>query len=257
MLPIGNKPVVDYVVDECVAAGMKDIYIVVNATMNDQIRTYYGHNDRLEEFLTECGAEDKLAALNTWHDGTKIHFIEQPLMRYGTAIPVWLYGKAVGMDEPVLFCNGDDFFWDGTGAGEASVLADSYRAVGVSMVTGVVKPREEIAGRYGMLELDENGNVRGLIEKPPIEKVTSDVINVNRFILTPDLLGIISRYVEMNNFGPKDQEYMITEPIDAYLRAGGEMQLVRATKQFADTGTMEGWLKANRVVTGIVVGPSF
>ena len=68
--------------------------------------------------------------------------------------------------------------------------------------------------------------------------------------MSPELLQRIVEYVNSNNFGPKDQEYVVTDPIDAYIKDGGVMRVARTNGEYLDGGSVEGWLHANNVVCG-------
>ena len=76
------------------------------------------------------------------------------------------------------------------------------------------------------------------------------MINVSKYIKAPDLLKRIVKYVEENDFGPKDQEYMVTDPIDDYIKDGGVMRVAPTTGEYLDGGSVEGWLHAKNVVCG-------
>ena len=60
----------------------------------------------------------------------------------------------------------------------------------------------------------------------------------------------IIKYVNENDFGPKDQEFMVTDPIDEYIKDGGVVKVASANGEYLDGGSVEGWLHANNVVCG-------
>ncbi|MCL2001910.1 sugar phosphate nucleotidyltransferase [Candidatus Saccharibacteria bacterium] len=257
MLPIGDRPLVDYAVSECIKAGIKDIYFVINKTLGAQaqIETYYGENALLTEFLEARNASEKLAKLKTAPEDVRFHYIVQdPNAAYGTAVPVALFmaevaaGK-IGLSEgeSVAFANGDDFFWDG---GKTSEMAEFVSQIkdGEAAIIGVEYPKEQIPN-FGMIE-NGGGLMSGLVEKPSVDKVTSTLINVNRFVLSPELLEEIVSYVERNNFSPLEQEYMITDPILDFVKKGNKVRVIKAKSEWLDGGSLEGWFKANRVVLG-------
>ena len=256
MLPIGDRPLVDYAVSECIKAGIKDIYFVINKTMGDhtQIETYYGKNALLEDFLRDRNASEKLAKLQTAPEDVRFHYVVQdPNAAYGTAVPVALVMAAaatgevpaIGAEESVVFANGDDFFWDG---GKTSEMATFVSRVedGEAAIIGVECPREQVCN-FGMIDNDA-GVMKGLVEKPSKDEITSTLINVNRFVLNPALLKEIVAYVERNDFSPLEQEYLITDPILDFVKNGGKMRVVPAQSEWLDGGSLEGWYKANTTV---------
>ena len=103
--------------------------------------------------------------------------------------------------------------------------------------------------KYGVLS-EKDGNLVGVVEKPKPEEAPSNLINVSKYIMTPELLRRIVKYVNENDFGPKDQEYMVTDPIDEFIREGGVMKVAPTTGEYLDGGSVEGWLHANQVVCG-------
>ena len=72
----------------------------------------------------------------------------------------------------------------------------------------------------------------------------------NKYIMSPNLLKRIVKYVDEHDFGPLDQEYMVTDPIDDYIKDGGVMRIATTKGEYLDGGSVEGWLHANNVVCG-------
>ena len=68
--------------------------------------------------------------------------------------------------------------------------------------------------------------------------------------MSPALLNEIVDYVNTNDFGPKGQEYVVTDPIASYIKGGGVMRVATTKGEFLDGGSVEGWLHANNVVLG-------
>lgn len=248
MLPVGNRPLVDYSVQDLIKAGVKDIYMVVSNVEPCQVRAFYKDNLALNKYLIERGKEDKLEKAKTLPDDVKIHYVSQdPSGKYGTAVPIALAVEEFKIDEPVLVFMGDDFIWnpDGESAAEALIKASGGEK---SAILGVEIPRENVE-KYGVLS-EKDGNLVGVVEKPKPEEAPSNLINVSKYILTPDLLAKIVNYVNDNDFGPMDQEYMVTDPIDDYIKDGGIIKVAPTTGEYLDGGSVEGWLHANEVVCG-------
>lgn len=246
MLPVGNRPLVDYSVQELVKAGVKDIYFVISNVEPCQVREFYKDNLALNQYLIERGKEDKLEKAKTIPDDVKVHYVSQdPSAKYGTAVPIALAVEEFRIDEPVLVFMGDDFIWNpnGESASEALIRASNGKH---SAILGVEIPKEDVE-KYGVLSA-KDGNLVGVVEKPTPEEAPSNLINVSKYILTPDLLQKIVKYVNENDFGPKDQEYMVTDPIDDYIKNGGIMKIATTKGEFLDGGSVEGWLHANNVV---------
>ena len=107
-------------------------------------------------------------------------------------------------------------------------------------------PREEVS-RYGVFEVADD-MLTGVVEKPSVEEAPSNLINVRKYIMSPSLLKEVVNYVKTNDFGPTDQEYVVTDPIMSYLAQGGVMRVARTDGEYLDGGSVEGWVHANDVV---------
>lgn len=248
MLPVGNRPLVDYSVQELIAAGVKDIYMVVSNTEPCQVRAFYQDNLALNRYLVDRGKSDKLALARTLPDDVRIHYVAQdPSSKYGTAVPIALAVNEFGIDEPVLVFMGDDFIWNPGGESAAEALA-AVAANGEAAILGVEIAPSEVE-RYGVLSV-KDGRLTGVVEKPKPAEAPSNLINVSKYVMTPELLRRIVKYVEDNDFGPTEQEYMVTDPIDEFIRDGGVMRVATTGGEYLDGGSVEGWVHANDVVCG-------
>ena len=249
MLPVGNRPLVDYSVQELIKAGVKDIYMVISNVEPCQVQEFYKDNLALNQYLIERGKEDRLALARTLPDDVTIHYtVQDPSGKYGTAVPIALVVKEFSINEPVLVFMGDDFIWNPNGKSAAESLIETIKDPSDSAILGVEIPKEKVE-KYGVFEV-ENGKLKSIVEKPKPENAPSNLINPSKYIMSPELLKVIVNYVDSNDFGPKDQEYMVTDPIDEYIHKGGTMWVAKTTGEYLDGGSVEGWLHANNVVCG-------
>ena len=249
MLPVGNRPLVDYSVQELIKAGITDIYMVISNVEPCQVQEFYRDNLALNDYLVERGKADRLALAKTLPDHVKIHYTTQdPAGRYGTAVPIALVVEEYNLDEPVLVFMGDDFVWNPDGESAAESLIHSLQSEDESAILGVEIPREKV-DKYGVLSV-QDGKLVDVIEKPSIEEAPSNMINVSKYIMSRDLLRRVVNYVKSHDFGPLDQEYLVTDPIDEYIKEGGIMRVAPTTGEYLDGGSVEGWVHANNVVTG-------
>ena len=249
MLPVGNRPLVDYSVQELIAAGVKDIYMVISNVEPCQVREFYRDNLALNQYLIDRGKEDRLKLAKTLPDDVTIHYtVQDPAGKYGTAVPIAMVVEEYKIDEPVLVFMGDDFIWNPEGKSAAEALIESVQDDDESAILGVEIAQEDVE-KYGVLSV-EDGRLVGVVEKPKPEEAPSNLINVSKYIMAPELLQKIVKYVDENDFGPLDQEYMVTDPIDDYIKNGRVMRVAPTTGQYLDGGSVEGWLHANNVVCG-------
>lgn len=249
MLPVGNRPLVDYSVQELIKAGITDIYMVISNVEPCQVQEFYKDNLALNDYLIKRGKEDRLALAKTLPDHVKIHYTTQdPAGRYGTAVPIALVVEEYKIDEPVLVFMGDDFVWNPDGESAATSLINSLQNENESAILGVEIPQDKVE-KYGVLDVKDSRLV-GVVEKPKVKEAPSNMINVSKYIMSKDLLKKIVDYVKAHDFGPLDQEYLVTDPIDEYIKTGGVMRVAPTTGEYLDGGSVEGWVHANNVVCG-------
>ena len=247
MLPVGNRPLVDYSVQELIRAGVTDIYMVISNTEPCQVREFYQDNLALNQYLEARNKTDYLALAKTLPYQVKIHYIVQdPAAKYGTAVPVAMAVEEFDLNEPVFCFMGDDFIWNPEGDSAAESLLKVLQQEDDAALLGVEIPRNQVE-RYGVLKV-ENDQLREIVEKPKLAEAPSNLINPSKYILSPALLQEIVNYVKTHDFGPADQEYMITDPIMSYIQKGGVVRVTGTSGEYLDGGSLEGWIHANNVV---------
>ena len=246
MLPVGNRPLVDYSVQELIKAGVKDIYMVISNVEPCQVREFYKDNLALNLYLEERGKEDRLKLAKTLPDGVKIHYTSQdPSAKYGTAVPVAMVAEEYNLNEPVLVFMGDDFVWNPNGESSAEALLKAVKKDDESALFAIDHPYEALLNG-GALTVEDD-KVTKITEKPKPEQVTG-LTSISKYIISPKLMQEIVDYVNNNDFGPTDQEYMITDPFASYIEKGGIMRIAQTKGEYLDGGTVEGWVHANNVV---------
>lgn len=249
MLPVGNRPLVDYSVQELIAAGVTDIYMVTSNVEPCQVKAFYQDNLALNQYLTERGKFDRLELAKTLPENVRIHYIAQdPAGKYGTAVPIAMVVEEFKIDEPVLVFMGDDFIWNPGGESASKSLLGALQGAEDSAILGVVIPKEKVE-KYGVLSV-EDGRLTHVVEKPSVAEAPSNLINVSKYIMSPSLLREVVKYVHEKEFGPTDQEYVVTDPIMTYIQQGGVMRVAETTGEYLDGGSVEGWVHANNVVCG-------
>lgn len=242
LLPVGNRPIVDYVVRDCIKAGITDIFFVINQG-STQIQQYYSDNERLNQFLEYNGKQD-LVELARPPRTVNFHYIEQDSnAKYGTAVPVALVFPHIKKDESVLFIQGDAFVYSADGSSEAMRLIEATPEGGVGVMSSEV-PIEEV-GRYGVIDFDEDtGAFQRIVEKPTPEDAPSNQINLGNYVLNYDLLSRITNYCQIAISG----EYFITDPISQYVLDKGVVTVHKSAGEYLDCGNVHGWLHANQLI---------
>lgn len=243
MLPVANRPVVDYVVQDIIKAGIKDIYFVVGE-QSTQIQSYYRSNIQLNDYLRRKGKEDVLPLVAPLKD-VSIHFIVQPSTGgYGTSIPVGLASEFIDEGESALVIMGDNIFNRTDGGSNAADFIQTVQQAGAGAgLLGVPVPEEDVS-KYGIIEKDANNAFVQIVEKPALEEAPSNLNNAS-FYLFPKEIFELARELPVN---PSRGEYEITDAINTYVQAGGKIVVGEAKGEYFDCGSVEGWLKANQAI---------
>ena len=236
MLPLVDKPSIQYVVEEAVASGLEEIILVTGGNKR-AIEDHFDAAFELEYYLQDRGELDELAQIRTISELASVCYVRQkePL-GLGHAI---LCAKPLVGDEPFGVLLGDDIIVARVPCMRQLLnVFERYRGP-VLAVTRV--PREEI-GRYGVIAaraLDANiYEVQDLVEKPDPREAPSDLAIVGRYVLTPDLFPILTDTAP-DSLG----EIQLTSSLRT-LRARRPIYAVEFEGKRHDTGEKLGFLKA-------------
>lgn len=192
MLPIIDKPVIQLIVEEAVAAGVTDIIIVTGSTKR-AIEDHFDRAVELEDDLKESGKDEAAEQIRQIAEMANFVYLRQKGEPRGNARPVLNAAHLVN-DEPFFVFFADDFFR--SEVPRAKQLLDVYNQTGKSVIATIKVPRED-ADKYGMVELgqqldDKTYQVASLMEKPGAKDAPSDVASVGGYLLTPDILQILA-----------------------------------------------------------------
>lgn len=207
MLPIVDKPTIQYIVEEAIESGIEDI-IIVTGKGKRAIEDHFDNNFELEHNLVE---KEKFDLLEKVRQSSKvdIHYIRQKEPK-GLGHAVWCARKFIG-DEPFAVLLGDDIVQGDKPC--LKQLMDEYGKTGASII-GVQPVPEEETHRYGIIEpLEQTGRryeVKNFVEKPARGTAPSNLAIMGRYILTPEIF----RFLEEQKIG-----------------AGGEIQLTDAIQK--------------------------
>ena len=243
MLPVGTRPVIDYVVQDLVKAGIKDIFFVVGE-QSSQIQSYYRSNIQLNDYLRRNGKEDKLPLVAPL-ENVRIHFLTQPSTgAYGTSVPVGIASEFIDDDESALVIMGDQFFYRTDGGSNAADLIRLIDEKDVSAgLFGNPLPEERIPS-FGIIEKDRHDHFVRIAEKPSIEEAPSNLNNSSFYIFDKAIFEL-ARTLPAN---PQRGEFEITDAINAYVASGKKIAVGEVVGEYMECGSVEGWLHANNVV---------
>lgn len=237
MLPIYNKPVIQYVVEEAQRAHIKDVIFVTNRDKN-VIEDHFDHNLQLEDVLERAGKLDKLEEVRRVAEMVNILSVRQK-RQLGLGHAVMCARELVG-DEPFAVMVGDDLMFSGVpGIGQ---LIEVAMAEKMPVIGAMEVPWEKVS-RYGIIDGEEVApgvyRVRDMVEKPKREEAPSRMAIVGRYVLTPDIFDYLEK-VKPGHGG----EIQLTDALQAMAKERGMMAVSMAGMRF-DAGDWAEFLSAN------------
>lgn len=191
MLPIVEKPTIQYIVEEAIDSGIEDI-IIVTGKGKRAIEDHFDHAFELEQNLLEKGKYDLLEKVQASSRMANIHYIRQKEPK-GLGHAIWCARNFVG-NEPFAVLLGDDIVQSEKPC--LRQLMDEYERT-FSPVIGVMKVNEDETHRYGVIDpieqTDLRYQVRKFVEKPSPGTAPSNLAIIGRYILTPEIFLFLER----------------------------------------------------------------
>ena len=239
MLVIVDKPSLQYIVEELVESGIKDIIIVTGRNKNS-IEDHFDHSYELEDTLKKNNKNTLLEKVEDISSMANICYVRQNHPKgLGHAI---LKAKSFVGDEPFVIALGDDIVYNNVPV--AKQLIDNYSKYGSSIV-GCQEVKESDVSKYGivkpLLSLDEKTvEMEDFIEKPSVEEAPSKLACLGRYLLTPKIFD----YLEKTEPG-KGGEIQLTDAIVAMMKDGEKVLAYNFEGKRYDIGNKFGLLKAN------------
>ncbi len=196
MLPIGAKPIMQLVVEECTEAGIKEIIIVATPDGKPIYEDYFNNAViKIKKQLHAQGKDDRYAAVEKVLNFPKITVIEQdPSYPYGNGSPIASARKYIQDDEAFVVLYSDDVVF-GSSAVKDLLTAFAAHPDAAAIIAGQPVPHEEIK-KYASISLDGD-KLSGLVEKPAPEDAPSDLASYGRYLLTPEIFP----YLDPKNIG--------------------------------------------------------
>jgi len=242
MLPLVDKPVIQYAVEEAVAAGIEQV-IIVTSSQKRAIEDHFDLSLELEQLLEERGDIEMLRQIRHISDLAQIAYVRQK-EQLGLGHAVLVAKELVGHEPFAVILSDDVVIADRPCIGQ---LMHAYQQTHSSVVAVMEVPREE-TDRYGVIapddtvEPDDNGRLRrvaAVVEKPSPEEAPSNLAIIGRYILTPKIFDKL----EQTPRGAGG-EIQLTDAIEALMVEqqvyGYQFDGIRY-----DAGTTMGWLKAS------------
>ncbi|MGT2712536.1 UTP--glucose-1-phosphate uridylyltransferase GalU [Streptococcus oriscaviae] len=211
MLPIVDKPTLQFIFEEALKSGIEDILVVTNKAKRS-IEDHFDSNFELEYNLKEKGKDDLLKLVDE-ATAIRLHFIRQSYPKgLGDAV---LQAKAFVGNEPFVVMLGDDLMdiTDPTATPLTKQLIDDYEQTHASTIAVMPVPHEEVSS-YGVIAPQGEGinglySVDTFVEKPKPEEAPSDLAIIGRYLLTPEIFNILE-----NQEPGAGNEVQLTDAID-------------------------------------------
>jgi UTP--glucose-1-phosphate uridylyltransferase len=241
MLPLGNRPIMQFVVEECVEAGIEEIIIVATPEGKPIYEDYFNNNvNRIRKQLASQGKEDRYEPVQHVLDFPKIMVITQdPSMPYGNGSPVASAKAFVEGEEAFLVMYSDDVVF---GTSDAKTLVEAYEAN--PGAEGVIMAQEvdpNVVDKYGIISFKAGSSTEldNIIEKPEVGQAPSHLASYGRYLLKPSIF----EFLAPNNIG-KDSELWTVDAITQIARI--KNVLVEQTKgEWMTTGDPENYFRAH------------
>jgi len=238
MLPIIDKPVIQYIVEEAAASGITDVILVTSHTKRP-VEDHFDDNPVLESWLQSQGKDRALDEIKSISHLANFVYLRQK-GPYGSATPIMNARHIIG-DEPFAVLFGDDVFL--SPRPRLRQLLDVFERYQDPVLTAI-KTDDEGTKKYGMIDPGVEVSpsvyeIKSVIEKPGPDRAPSRLASVGGYVLTPDIFEAIE-HIKPGVGG----EYVLLDAIAAL----GRKRPIYACEiegEYHDTGSKIGWLKAN------------
>ncbi len=250
MMPLLNRPIVDYIVEDCIKAGVTEIYFVVN-NGSPQLRSYYERNQELEEYLSKKGAANEIELIKP-PEGVNFHYVEQkqPDGAYGTTVPVWACRDIVEPDESVLIIMGDQCLYRQDGGSDVADLVAAVESQSTDAGMVAVPVPEDQVHYYGIVAFNESKHFSHIVDKPKLEDAPSNLNNASIYLVPSSFWQFVVADMER----PHTDEYKITDALNDFVAANHTITVHEAKGKYLDCGNLEGWVEANDYMLAQTLG---
>lgn len=233
MLPLVDRPAIDFIVQEMRDAGIEEI-LVITSRRKRVMEDWFDRDPELEAVFEREGAQAKLERMAV--PDVRVQFVRQREM--GGTGDALLLARSFAGDLPVVVAFPDDLFGEPNCTAQ---LLETYERTGCSVLSSHDLTGEDVS-RYGVLDVESRDDalyLRRIVEKPPVGEEPSSLISLGRYLYTPDFFPLLERF----RAGHTGGEYYPMAAIDALAEQGRvAVRVVDAPRR--DTGAPLGYLQA-------------
>lgn len=238
MLPMGNKPIMQLVVEECAKAGINDIIIVTTETGQPIYKNYFEDAAiRVQKQLRAQGKSSRYASVEEVINLPSIRIITQDQsLPYGNGSPILSAKNFIASDEAFIVCYSDDII---LGSSDVSSLLDSFdRHPDADAIIMTQQVNRLEVSKYGIVSLRENGLLDNIVEKPEIGNAPSTLASYGRYLLTPKIFD----FLQPNKIA-KNRELWTVNAITDIAKAGN-VYVEKTAGRWQTTGDPENYFLA-------------
>ena len=238
LLPIMNKPAIQYIIEECHTSRLESLCMIISDRKN-ALRHYLTHDHLLEKYLTHVNKISALTELNELIDSITFSYVLQDNPR-GLGHAVSLAREVVGNNFFGVLLPDDIIASPVPALDQLITIAQEFKAT----VIAVQEVSREQSSSYGMIAIKKNINdhlfeVERLVEKPTPEDAPSNLAIIGRYVFSPRIFEMI----EKTSAG-SGGEIQLTDAIDLLVRSGEPVLACKISGTRFDVGIPSGWVKA-------------
>lgn len=239
MLPLGNRPIMQFVVEECVQAGIQEIIIVATPEGRPIYEDYFYNNvHHIHKQLISQGKEERYDVVRQVLSLPKINIIEQDQkLPYGNGSPIVSARDYIADDEAFLVLYSDDVIF---GASDAKALIDEFdKHPDANAIVAAQEVDPSQVDKYGIFQLKEGSKLDYIVEKPSVGKAPSTLASYGRYLLTPEVF----EHLNPDNLGLDDELWTV----DAITKMAnsGDVYVVSTEGHWVTTGDPKNYLLAH------------
>ena len=239
MLPIGNRPIMQLVVEECVAADIKEIIIVATPEGKPIYEDYFNNAvNHIRKQLRAQGKDKRYDVVRKVLDFPKIRIIIQdPALPYGNGSPIVSARDYIADDEAFIVIYSDDVVFGTSDAHDLCEAFEKHPDAKAIIMGQEVTP--DVVDKYGIISLKNGKHLDNIVEKPAIGQAPSNLASYGRYLLTPEVFD----YLKPNMTSLDDELWMV----DAITKmaAQGDVYVVKTKGQWMTTGDPKNYFLAH------------
>ncbi len=239
MLPLGNRPIIQLVVEECAAAGITEIIIVATPEGKPIYEDYFNNAvNHIRKQLVAQGKDERYDAVRHVLDFPKIRVIVQdPALPYGNGSPIVSARDYIGDDEAFLAMYSDDVVFNSSDARSMINTFNQHPDAKAVIMGQEVDP--SVVDKYGIISLKDGDKLDKIIEKPQVGQAPSTLASYGRYLLTPEIFD----HLRPNNIG-LDNELWTVDGITKMAEIG-DVYVVKTEGQWMTTGDPKNYFLAH------------